>query len=170
MNEKIPPDSHRRRLLKRAATGLGGAAFVSQLPERWTRPVISTVILPAHAQTSPGRATITSCQINSATPFAGGTNIDFSFTIVGARPDGTPIGSGVTMDVQFTFAPSGATLPPDLVAQYPLDGSGTFTGVRAVTNAGADGQNSVSMTVSSDLGIGDTNAPCSTGATSITPP
>ncbi len=40
------PDS-RRRLLK--LLGLGGAAAVI-MPERWSKPVIDSVILPAHAQ------------------------------------------------------------------------------------------------------------------------
>lgn len=42
----------RRRLLK-AAAGVGGLYSAGKmLPETWTRPVVDTVTLPAHAQTS----------------------------------------------------------------------------------------------------------------------
>ncbi|MGM0553979.1 MAG: twin-arginine translocation signal domain-containing protein [Pseudomonadota bacterium] len=47
---KAAPDS-RRRLLK--LLGLGGAAAVI-MPERWSKPIIDSVILPAHAQGTGG--------------------------------------------------------------------------------------------------------------------
>lgn len=41
----------RRRLIR--AIGVSGGAFVvSSLPSRWSRPVIETVVLPSHAQTT----------------------------------------------------------------------------------------------------------------------
>lgn len=42
----------RRRALRKIAAGLGTLAGYSVLPEQWTRPVISHVVLPAHAETS----------------------------------------------------------------------------------------------------------------------
>src|SRR5690606_15413149 len=42
----------RRRLLKGIAAGGGTIAAGASLPERWTRPVVEAVSLPAHAQTT----------------------------------------------------------------------------------------------------------------------
>ncbi len=40
----------RRKLLK--ALSLGGAAAATQLPAKWTKPIVESVSLPAHAQTT----------------------------------------------------------------------------------------------------------------------
>jgi hypothetical protein len=56
-------DDHapRRRLLKKLAAG-GSAAGLAALPGKWGKPVVASVILPAHAQTSPQcLATIDNC-------------------------------------------------------------------------------------------------------------
>ena len=48
-NNSLDKDDSRRSLLKKLAVGgIAGAA----MPAQWSRPVIDTVILPAHAQTS----------------------------------------------------------------------------------------------------------------------
>ena len=45
-------EAARRRILKKMAVG-GGIVTASQvMPERWTKPVIDSVILPAHARSS----------------------------------------------------------------------------------------------------------------------
>ena len=41
----------RRRVLQ--ATLGAGAPGALALPERWTRPVVDTIVVPAHAQSSP---------------------------------------------------------------------------------------------------------------------
>lgn len=46
------PAAGRRKLLKSALLGGGAAGAWLLAPERWTRPVIESVTLPAHAQTS----------------------------------------------------------------------------------------------------------------------
>jgi hypothetical protein len=51
------PTPERRRLLKEAM--LGGIVGAALLPERWARPVVEAVVVPAHAQTSPGQTTTT---------------------------------------------------------------------------------------------------------------
>ncbi len=43
----------RRRLLKSVVAGGGVLATGRLLPENWARPVVQSVMLPAHAQTSP---------------------------------------------------------------------------------------------------------------------
>jgi len=45
-------NSSRRKLLKSIAAGSGAIVAGKSLPESWSRPVVDSVILPAHAQTS----------------------------------------------------------------------------------------------------------------------
>ena len=44
----------RRKLLISIAAGSGAIVAGKSLPESWSRPVVDSVILPGHAQTSPG--------------------------------------------------------------------------------------------------------------------
>jgi len=44
----------RRKLLKSIAAGSGAIVAGKSLPDSWSRPVVDFVMLPAHAQTSPG--------------------------------------------------------------------------------------------------------------------
>ena len=44
---------NRRKLLKSIAAGGGAIVAGKSLPDKWTAPVVDTVLLPAHAQTSP---------------------------------------------------------------------------------------------------------------------
>ena len=44
---------NRRKLLKSIAAGSGAIVAGKSLPESWSRPVVDSVMLPAHAQTSP---------------------------------------------------------------------------------------------------------------------
>jgi|GEM_PF-2370537 len=55
------PDRHQRRKALLALAGLG--AFTS-LPQSWRRPVIDSVVLPAHAQTSVTPAANTGSEVN----------------------------------------------------------------------------------------------------------
>ena len=43
----------RRKLLKSIAAGSGAIVAGKSLPDSWSKPVVDSVILPAHAQTSP---------------------------------------------------------------------------------------------------------------------
>ena len=43
----------RRKLLKSIAAGSGAVIAGKSLPESWSKPVVDSVILPVHAQTSP---------------------------------------------------------------------------------------------------------------------
>lgn len=46
-------DKSRRNLLKTIMAGSGAVVAAKSLPESWTKPVVDSVILPSHAQTSP---------------------------------------------------------------------------------------------------------------------
>jgi len=47
-------ETSRRKLLKATAAGGGVAIGLNRLPDEWGKPVIDTVVLPAHAVTSVG--------------------------------------------------------------------------------------------------------------------
>ncbi len=51
MTDKKSNDS-RRKLLKSIAAGSGALVAGKSLPKSWSKPVINTVLLPAHAETS----------------------------------------------------------------------------------------------------------------------
>ena len=44
--------SGRRKLLKSVVAGGGAATVASMMPDKWARPVVDSVMLPSHAQTS----------------------------------------------------------------------------------------------------------------------
>lgn len=54
-------DSSRRKLLKSIAAGSGAIVAGKNLPESWSRPVVDSVMLPAHAQTSPQPPACSGC-------------------------------------------------------------------------------------------------------------
>ena len=45
-------DQSRRKLLKSIAAGSGAVIAGKSLPEKWSRPIVDSVVVPAHAQTS----------------------------------------------------------------------------------------------------------------------
>ena len=47
-------DKSRRKILKSIAAGSGAVIAGKSLPEKWTKPAVDSVLLPAHAQTSMG--------------------------------------------------------------------------------------------------------------------
>ena len=47
------PNGSRRKLLKSIAAGSGAIVVGKSLPESWSRPIVDSVVLPAHAETSP---------------------------------------------------------------------------------------------------------------------
>ena len=60
-NEKgaDPNKEQGRREVLKGGVVVGGAAVAAalSLPKKWTRPLVEAVIVPAHAQTSPGAPT-----------------------------------------------------------------------------------------------------------------
>ena len=71
----------RRKLLKSLAAGSGAVAAGTQLPSEWIRPAITTVILPAHAETT---ETIETTQSDS---------LPASFSVPGAHQYVVPAGA-----------------------------------------------------------------------------
>jgi hypothetical protein len=57
-NSELEKEQDRRDVLKGGVV-VGGAAVAAALalPKKWTRPLVEAVIVPAHAQTSPGAPT-----------------------------------------------------------------------------------------------------------------
>ena len=116
----------RRKLLKSIAAGSGVIVAGKSLPESWSRPVVDSVMLPAHAQTSPpppaaGCGTLTITNIIRTPPGGGATPVDiqcgdtvnsnvltFSFNVTPVPPSGTT----VSLNGCMTAAP------------VPVDGSG----------------------------------------------
>lgn len=65
---------NRRDLLKALTLG-GGAVTVTKLPAQWTTPVVDSVVLPAHAQTTgPTTPGIVNAGAVGSTEFIGGAN------------------------------------------------------------------------------------------------
>jgi len=57
--ENNKSNKSRRKLLKSLSAGGGALVVGKSLPESWSRPVVDSVMLSAHAQTSPGTPTPT---------------------------------------------------------------------------------------------------------------
>lgn len=49
----------RRKLLKSIAAGSGAIVAGKSMPETWSRPVVNSIMLPAHAQTTQGQLLLT---------------------------------------------------------------------------------------------------------------
>jgi len=47
-----PESPNRRKAIKKIAAGVGVLTGCAVLPEKWTRPIVGQIILPAHAETS----------------------------------------------------------------------------------------------------------------------
>ena len=58
MTDKKSSES-RRKLLKSIAAGSGAVVAGKTLPDSWSKPVVDSVMLPAHAATSPVQVTET---------------------------------------------------------------------------------------------------------------
>ena len=51
-DKSAPESQERRTTIKKIAVGVGALAGISSLPDKWTKPIVEGIILPAHAQTS----------------------------------------------------------------------------------------------------------------------
>ncbi|MFC1630713.1 hypothetical protein ACFL2N_02145 [Pseudomonadota bacterium] len=85
MTDKKSSES-RRKLLKSIAAGSGAIVAGKSLPESWSRPVVDSVMLPAHAQTStappaPPRAPDGIYSITNASSPPAGTSADDKYRV-----------------------------------------------------------------------------------------
>ena len=108
MTDKKSSES-RRNLLKSIAAGSGVIVAGKSLPESWSRPVVDSVMLPAHAQTSPPGSTI------YASAFSGGPTTPpgaICVTALGSVADITiwfEISAGIDLSI---FQVSGVPIGP----------------------------------------------------------
>jgi hypothetical protein len=132
--ESVPTDndkqagSGRRRLL--ATLGLGGSAAF--LPTIWHKPIVQSLVLPAHAQTSPPLVTFgltDPCQISlSFTCGATGPlNVEIAPTVGGVIV-GQGNKSGITMNVSSILTLNGSpfTFPQEISGFTTTDSNGNY--------------------------------------------
>lgn len=165
MADRARENPNRRRLL--AMTG-GSLATAALVPHSWTRPVIKSVIVPAHAQTTGATA---GPETGDSTPAAPPEDIfsisctascfnnvqqSFTFACVQGQllaSDGTDM-TGVAFQVAWNF-PSG----PNLVTNHTAGTDGAFGAGNTLCSPTADGIfGSVNVVVSfTDQGTFGTN-------------
>lgn len=123
MKDKQSSES-RRKLLKSIAAGSGAIIAGKSLPESWAKPVVDSVMLPAHAQTSVCALTMEVYNAAGA-PIASGTTIAFNpdpIPQADFRGTVSPSGLGVGGTVSLSWsAPDGSSGQTSAVVQS--DGS-----------------------------------------------
>ena len=106
--------SCRRSLLKKAAGGIAISAAGTTLPKQWTKPVVDSITLPAHAQTSGTTAAPSPAPISCSAAFI--TSIQNSpfpppnFLPVSVSGQLLSGASGVTVSITATTTPTSTTL------------------------------------------------------------
>ena len=166
MTMKIKPNSKnlaRRDLLKILSVG-GVAISAKSLPEKWARPMVDSILLPAHAQMSPilpGSCTVDPVTVNipSFAPFiVAGTTVTFSgsstgtlvgtsFTIsdtfsVGTCLDGSPITTNFTVTGAIDLSTTPDSITATITGEVLCGGVPTCTDTGTVTSvktAGVEG-------------------------------
>jgi len=119
----------RRRLLKKLAAGSGALGAVSALPEKWRKPVVDSVILPAHAATTTAPASCNGKIAGSWSVSAHSANgvVNFTTTYVLSN-NGTYTESGIAAG---TWSLSGNTVT------LTSSGGDTLTGAITPPNCNA---------------------------------
>ena len=133
-------DLKRRKLLKSIATGGGVALVGKSLPDQWTRPMVDSVLLPAHAATSctPCLVAETYCAGSGQSSISVAVSVDGSVTVthnLGAETVMVDPCAGGSFLVTFTSQGGGTvtvsgTIPCGVVASIEViedDGSGPRT-------------------------------------------
>lgn len=113
-------DKKRRGALKAAGTGAAGIVTAASLPSEWKKPIIDSIVLPAHAQMSPGSGTdsgTTADPGNSGTTTSApmvSTTTTTTTTTTSAPTTSVPMMSTTTTSVPTTSAPT-TSAPPTTV-------------------------------------------------------
>jgi hypothetical protein len=149
-------DKSRRKLLKSIAAGSGAIVAGKSLPESWSRPVVDSVMLPAHAQTSLLQYSEEILDVDPCDGATSGTaqttSIDFDVTGITPASSGTLIAtiSGDIGDPTETYTVSIEGTSLGQVGPGPSDGSTiseTFTIDLSVLQAAAvDGTITITFT------------------------
>lgn len=108
----------RRSALKKMLVGTGVAAGAAVLPDKWTKPVVDRILVPAHAQTS--TTTTTTTTTTEAQPeYTFDCNIDASC----GNSEGPPPNNGfpVTVTVTGTVTATGGASVAGLGITYSND-------------------------------------------------
>ena len=140
MSDKKSSES-RRKLLKSIAAGSGAIVAGKSLPENWKKPVVDSVLLPAHAQTSPVSGNFSAnsepLQTTLCINVVGNTasitgTIGNSITIPNVPVPGST--SGSVSGTNYTITLSNVTgTAPNRSMTVGLDLSGSITGTDSVT-------------------------------------
>lgn len=160
----------RRNMLKGITAGSGAVLASQALPEKWTKPIINSTMLPAHAQTSPSTLGTLLCNWVLGDDAPGGLNgISEGTTFTSSDflyDDGTDMSLTVAVDppqaaeVSFDFSVSGTTYGspggeeslPGTVTTDPDTGAASF-GSYSPNNGDfgdAPGAGSISVTFHAD--------------------
>ena len=125
--ENVPESQDRRKVMKKMVAGVGVLAGYSVLPEKWTRPLVGQIALPAHAETSGDTATAN----NTAEPAAAGeyntTEVYSLRSFAGNDKRFTWLnetGANYGGQVKFVFSDGcGELIVPDAAVSYGADGT-----------------------------------------------
>ena len=112
----------RRKLLKSIAAGSGAIVAGKSLPENWKRPVVDSVILPAHAQTSPPTSPPTCTLPQTIPPQTANCATPATANFYTIRSANSPC------EFEVTFIGSG-TPPSSPYVRIDLEAGGGFTGI-----------------------------------------
>ena len=143
MTDKKSSES-RRKLLKSIAAGSGAIVAGKSLPESWSKPVVDSVMLPVHAQTSIICTIDITYEITVSPPIDGDYGYNISYFPGGGDAVPPVVEEPFTSSVNRTYS---HTLPP---GQYVVSGG---AGADSPVGSGgtASGQTSVSCCSASSL-------------------
>jgi len=146
MTDKESSES-RRKLLKSIAAGSGAIVAGKSLPENWIRPVVDSVMLPAHAQVSPAPTTTAQpsvCSVNIIYLITGSCIRGGYGYSISTYPEDTPVvpwfGANLSGSVTFSHTFSFMLAP----GQYKVS-AGAGAGILSFVGPGCNGTGQTSL-------------------------